>query len=232
MQDIIIPVMNKSSFPELCRHYRELTKYFHQLIVVDFDIACEYSKCGRRLLTQTHHKYIAVTNGQTFNKSAALNIGFGCSASPFVLFCDADVLITKETLEEFQIQAERNTALSLGYVIEEKDGSVRHAPGIILCHRDDFGDINGFDSGMVGWGAEDLDFQNRLKNTNVSLKQVGFGVHITHDEEERVRNYDGKNRTLTRNKNFDRMMEKLQKSELDGTLDKDITSYTYEILNL
>lgn len=62
--------------------------------------------------------------------------------------------------------------------------------------RDDFISVNGYDETIIGWGAEDLDLCNRLRNrglTKLYLKFSAVNFHLWHkpaSRENNLRNED------------------------------------------
>ena len=81
--------------------------------------------------------------------------------------------------------------------------------GRVVCRKNDFLKINGYDEQMVGWGYEELDFCERLKHIGIKLIELpkSFIGKIEHTDEERFRNYP---KTLMENLSSDHVCSEMQ----------------------
>lgn len=89
----------------------------------------------------------------------------------------------------------------------------------IAFWRKDLLAVNGYDESYIGWGHEDVDIVNRLRNLGVRrrfLKAGGVVFHLYHKEEDRSRD------TLNKQKALDVIVSKKVRAE--SGLDKYINS--------
>ena len=97
------------------------------------------------------------------------------------------------------------------------DGS-RQAPGLLLVRRSDFLAINGYNSGLRGWGWEDQDMISRL-TLGAGLERItsGHAVHISHDDAARMRHYHIADRWESRDKMFRQALANYDRGDFRGT---------------
>lgn len=229
---LVIPVMRKSSLCSVLAHYVGMgTKVISSVTVVDFDPAWSTSEEARGLLKSHPHTYIAVPGQLHFNKSVALNIGINAAPDAMLLICDADVMIDIRTLRAWKQGADPANCFVLGRVDESIGGQSRSAPGILLAHKRALVAINGYSNTFLGWGKEDRDLLHRLALSGVTVKTSGRGVHLSHDEDERIRNYHLSDLQAMRARNARLLDERMSRNERYGTLDDD-TKLGWEVLSL
>ena len=126
-------------------------------------------------------KVVRVGPTQTFNASRARNAGAAVATAPWLGFFDADILLEPD--------------FSVRVMPELKPGNFYRAHpvtyqtwGSIICQRDDFSRVGGYDECYSGWGGEDDDLVRFLLLQNV--QQVGFPAkllsEIGHSDEMRT----------------------------------------------
>lgn len=100
------------------------------------------------------------------------------------------------------------------------DGS-RSAPGLVLVRRRDFLRVGGMNSGLRGWGWEDLDLITRLR-TKAGLRHRTFGsvLHISHGDD--VRDFAGTTRLESERRNRRACLENYSAGRLTGTFKQDV----------
>ena len=98
---------------------------------------------------------VAVAGRTVFNLAAARNLGAAVARSPFVFFCDCDVLVG----EAFSA-ALRGLALSEQAFLVGGTGTLH---GQCIVAKAAFDRIGGYDEVITGWGGEDGDFYLRLQ---------------------------------------------------------------------
>jgi predicted glycosyltransferase involved in capsule biosynthesis len=171
-------------------------------------------------------KHISISGHRYFNKSIALNIGFQFTSAELVAVCDADVLLDETFFSEavtlFEQRRTTKLALTPEYVKESSDGKVRPAPGICLLHKTTFLELDGYCSAYRGWGLEDRDFLSRLALAGVEVREVSWGTHLSHDNEERTKNYYSTSLAEMRQKNWELFCSRAENAVLTGTLTADI----------
>ncbi|MBY8961787.1 glycosyltransferase family 2 protein [Flavobacterium sp. D11R37] len=226
--DVIMPVMNKPSLEKVLTHFYTLENYINNLIVVDFNPQQNFHLDKLCSLNQI---YVAIRSQKYFNKSLANNIGFSKSSSEYITFCDADVLIEPDyflQIKEMLNEGCKNAVFILDHVIETFDGTKRPAPGICSCPRNAFIEIEGYSSEFEGWGKEDQDFLHRLRLNQMQEYRISFGHHISHSNEERIKNYNGDNISAMRNKNNILFKNRVDNNVLRGTYVNDLQKIKYD----
>lgn len=222
--DVIIPTMRKPSLPRVQQHLSAIS-LLDKIIIADFSPAPVLKQVNSaRPIT----KHIEIRGHQYFNKSIALNIGFHFTSAELVAVCDADILLDEtffaEGIRLFQQRTNEKLAVIPKYVEESADGKQRAAPGICLLHKNTFLELEGYSSEYKGWGLEDRDFLARLALAAVTIEEVSWGIHLSHDNEERTKNYHSTSMTEMRQKNWELLCLRKEKAILTGTLTEDILS--------
>jgi len=228
--DIVISVMNKPSINNVIEHLLGFKSLLSKIIIVDFD-KCKPS--FNQLVNQNNNftKVIYLKNHKTFNKSIGLNIGFYYSKSDFVTFCDGDVLLDIEYFNIIKSDIKRSSKRKFynpKFVKETENSIIRNAPGICTCNRNDFLKINGFSNKFIGWGMEDNDFISRLKKSGAEQMLVSFGLHLTHSDKERVKNYENQDIEDTRKINKSLFNIRNNKNILNGSYEFDTNTFINE----
>jgi GT2 family glycosyltransferase len=97
------------------------------------------------------------------------------------------------------------------------DGS-RCAPGVLMVRTDDLVAVQGFNSGLGGWGFEDYDFQLRLQFLLGRRRvTVGEATHMTHPAPHAATTTQGANNF----NNMQRAFENYARGEFLGSLRQD-----------
>jgi len=156
-------------------------------------------------------RLVRVKGVEGFNASHARNIGARAATAPWLGFFDADILL-----------AER---FSTSVLPALRDGSYYRASpvtlqtwGSIICHRDDFFRINGYDEVYSGWGGEDDDLLAMLALHRIT----GYGYpaalldEVDHGDERRTRFAAVKSRWLQSRINQIYLRAKLDLIRLHG----------------
>jgi hypothetical protein len=104
---------------------------------------------------------------------------------------------------------------------DANDGS-RHAPGLLFVNKTDFLSVNGYNSGLDGWGWEDQDMICRLTlGAGLQRLQRGTVLHISHDERARIGAYPFADRWESRDKMFRRALASYDRGNFQGTFSED-----------
>lgn len=132
-----------------------------------------------------HHPGVVVvqaTEAGAFQIARARNLGAQAADTPWIGFLDADTLVGAGFLHEVC------SAMRPGrYLVA--DPCPHELAGLLLCLRDDFVRLGGYDEVFEGWGSEDRDLAarlTRLGRTRAGLPSQGITV-ITHGDDERTR---------------------------------------------
>ncbi|MEM7801193.1 MAG: galactosyltransferase-related protein [Chloroflexota bacterium] len=223
---LIIPLMRKSSIQRTVDYYASLPdETLSEIILVDFDHPYTQANGLQRPLDRV--RVIEVKGHHFFNKSIALNIGCHFAKWDRLIVCDADVLIRKETLISWMsIDHNDDICKYLGVVIESETAERRKGFGICTFSKRCFHRIGGYDSRYLGWGFEDRDYLERLRLSGVTVIEDGEGIHLTHSDEERTRNYHSDDKLQMRQKNLVRYDALLEGNEMrEGTLTADLNAF-------
>jgi glycosyltransferase involved in cell wall biosynthesis len=136
---------------------------------------------------------VSVPGKKFFNLSGARNIGSKAVTSDKICFIDCDMKMKPGFADEL-IKRLKPGCWAQGTV----SGCLGFA-GTILCWKEDWKKIGGFDEEMEGWGREDLDFKQRLHRSGLTEVRYDsrFIDHIGHEWDLRVQNYEEKNTQVT-----------------------------------
>jgi glycosyltransferase involved in cell wall biosynthesis len=114
---------------------------------------------------------------------------------------------------------------SLRIIDSEEDASdgTRDAPGLLVVRRADFLAIDGYNARLHGWGWEDQDMIARL-TLGAGLERVlhGTALHLSHDDDARMRHYPQEDRWESRDKMFRRCLANYDRADFQGTYRRDV----------
>lgn len=154
---------------------------------------------------------VRVRNVEGFNASHARNIGARAATAPWLGFFDADILLAD------RFSASVLPALRNGNYYRASPVTLQ-TWGSVICHRDDFFRINGYDEAYSGWGGEDDDLLAMLALHRIT----GYGFpaallsEVDHDDERRTRFAAVKSRWLQSRINQVYLHAKLDLVRLSG----------------
>jgi predicted O-linked N-acetylglucosamine transferase (SPINDLY family)/glycosyltransferase involved in cell wall biosynthesis len=159
-------------------------------IVVDY--SCP-DRCGDWVTDHFPQVRVVRHPGQVrFNQCVSRNLGAKAADTPWLCFCDADILLAPSFA---------NTVIPL----LRPGNHYRAHPlvdpclyGTFVCARSDFLRMGGYDEVMQGWGDADLDVYDSLTAAGVVRQGIPAALlcHMPHDEMSRVRYYDLKDRRV------------------------------------
>ncbi|HEU4407510.1 MAG TPA: galactosyltransferase-related protein [Polyangiaceae bacterium] len=132
-----------------------------------------------------------------------------------------------------------NHVVSFGYVLrirtadgrrleivdneEDAHDGTRQAPGLLLVRREDFLAVNGYNSGLHGWGWEDQDMISRLTlGRGLTRLSKGNAVHLSHDDRARIAHYPVTDRWESRDRMFRKALSNYDRADFRGTYDRDV----------
>ncbi len=172
------------------RILRQRTSRAFNVVVVDYgdpDGCFEWVTCQK-------HPQLSVLRVRDdvgeFNLSRARNCGACVAAYDLIAFVDADALLSEEWLDQAVAPI-----LSRRAVVTIPDWP-SPACGICVVKRSDFHQVRGFDESLQGWGHEDIDFIQRLRELGAVARFDSSLIQmIQHSEDLRVRFYANKKRT-------------------------------------
>lgn len=145
-------------------------------IVVDY--ACAQESGAWAAATYPTARVVRVEQATDFNKARASNLGAAQASGQWICFVDADVLLAADFFAVASAQLRPGTFLRFS----------AQTPGLVICSREDFRAIGGFDETFVGWGCEDDDLQTRLRLFGLQPQMLPGGLFsiIEHGDEERT----------------------------------------------
>lgn len=150
-------------------------------------------------------KLVYVDDDTGFSVSRARNFGAAHAVAEFICFIDADVKVGAGFVDWLK----KNLDEEYYYLIDLK--SRTSLTGTVVCAKEAFAKIGGYDEAYRGWGGEDLDLYHMLdfsgyKENHFSSK---FLSSIDHGDEDRVVFYDEKNKETSNQINLTYMRVKL-----------------------
>lgn len=136
-------------------------------------------------------KVVRVPEATGFHLARARNLGAAAATSQWLAFFDADIAWAPTFAEHLIARLEPGCYFRADPMSIQKSGSV-------VCSRNDFIRIGGYDEAFVGWGDEDDDLYMRL--TMAGCRQATFDGHliaeIAHGDDQRMQHYQLKNKFL------------------------------------
>lgn len=149
-------------------------------VVVDY--SCPDGTAGWVAANFPQVRVVRVEGERGFNLSRARNIGAQAADAPWLGFFDADILLDPGFASVLVPRLVTGRFYRPNPVTYQTWGS-------IICHRDDFAAVGGYDEAYIGWGGEDDDLITAL--TLAGRQVAGFSAallsEIPHSDEERMR---------------------------------------------
>lgn len=179
-------------------------------IVVDYscpDGAAEW--VGR---THPGVRVVKVSGEPGFSAPRARNLGAAAAATEWLAFFDADIEWSPDFATRVVPTLQAGHFYRPGPVTQQTWGSV-------ICRREDFVAVGGYDEAIVGWGGEDDDLYARLVLAGVrpSAFPASLVSEIPHDDGLRVRFYAVKNRATQHRINMLYVQAKLDLMRMLGS---------------
>lgn len=154
--------------------------------VVDYGSNNMYSKKLESLLS--HYEFCSLTHIPTslqlWNKSKAINVILKKCTTPYFFVGDIDMIFRNDFIEKMYGLSKEDevTYFQVGFLFKEeslkersfsqykiKHISGKEATGMTLYPTELLKEINGYDEFYHGWGAEDSDVHERLRNLNIKV---------------------------------------------------------------
>ena len=179
----------KGRLEHLKRSLPAMTAINAQVVVVDYD-------CPDRTAEWVRTAFPAVTivrcdNKPRFNVSDARNHGARAARGEWLCFLDADTAPQMEFFEFLESRIQSNIFLTSVPFEPEKFGA-------LVCQKDDFHAVGGYDEAFDGWSQEDIDLYQRLELSG--LRQDHFPNKYlklqAHGDELRTRHHGTGDRWL------------------------------------
>jgi hypothetical protein len=163
------------------------------IVVVDYDCP---QQSGRWVSENVPEAHVVFVEGQAgFNLADARNRGGHAADTPWLAIFDADILIGESFFEEV------SRSLTSGQYYRPAPVTLQ-TWGSVICERDAFLKVGGYDTAYEGWGGEDDDFYALLEFAGIKAGSVDGRAlsEIAHTDEMRTRFHsEGKKRSHQRN---------------------------------
>jgi hypothetical protein len=161
-------------------------------IVVDYSCPERAGDWVERNFPQV--RVVRVPGRKSFNVSAARNAGAAAARASWLFFRDADVAVAPG------FAAEVLPLLREGGHYRSRLKAIGPLAGALICAREEYIRVGGYDDAMEGWGYEDVDMYARLRLAGSEARVFPERLlsALNHDDASRVANYDLKHRELSR----------------------------------
>lgn len=196
MISIIIPCKNRLNFLSTTYPATKKVDGDCEIIIVDYNCPMGTAKYLNSVYgnTDANLKTIKCDVGTNdWNLSHARNIGYKNAKGNILLFIDADTHIKKDFLNNHKIEEGQFMT-----------GTWLYASGCCMVHKKDFEEVKGYNEVVEGWGTEDFDLYERLRNKG--LKQMHFNEryykNIPHKNVIRNEYHGNKDIHATNEKNY------------------------------
>jgi len=209
MISIIVSCMNRTqNLLESIASWVDSHKYIDDIIVVDWSSSIPVfdNKIIKKYLLDQKIKLLRVEDQKFYSIAKANNFAFSNAKNNIVLKIDADYkLINSSWLDNIFLYKNKLIfdADNKKYFIHGHWSFSESLTGFLLINKEDFLFYN---ENMTGWGYEDTDLYNRVSSSGV-FPIIFFNIkdyikHLDHTEDDRVCNYENKNKKESHNKNF------------------------------
>jgi predicted glycosyltransferase involved in capsule biosynthesis len=121
-----------------------------------------------------------------FNVARARNIGAGHVKTGYVLFLDAETLISPHLQEWF---LENTTPRGMGVPVPVH-GELNEIWGTLMIHRDVLNKVGGYDEKFRGWGSEDVDLRFRLVLEGIECVKIPLHYLKTIPHSDALRSHN------------------------------------------
>jgi len=165
-----------------------------EVIVVDFSCPDHTGDWVEANFPQV--KVVKVEGQDEFNAPLARNAGVAATSAEWIVLIDGDVRSKPEWMAWMQANLEPGSFYRAAPIGAKRDPETY---GTVICRREDFDAVGGYDEVIRGWGGEDGELYRAL--TRHGLKSRDFPTDmvsaIPHGDEERagwagLRNMDEK----------------------------------------
>ena len=144
-----------------------------------------------------------------FSKPRALNYGVTESETDHVLFLDADTLLMTGFWDWYAPRVAEDALFMVAPSPERRD-----LTGVLGCWTPSFLAVGGYDTGMVGWGSEDLDLRLRLfltQHPRVIEIPPDLLTSLPHPDTLRTRYYSEKDKMASHHRNLQRLVDSAER---------------------
>ncbi len=141
-----------------------------------------------------------------WNLSTSRNLGFKNSTGDKVLFIDADTLLDIDFVKQHVDKVKE------GVFLTGKQEHPYNACGSCFLMRSDFEMIKGYNEVVKGWGSEDFNLYERLRNKGMIQEMFDFTLikNIPHSDLIRNQYYGKRNKYKTNESNYQAMIKEFK----------------------
>ena len=162
----------------------------NEIIVVDY--GCPDGTANWIEATFPDVTVVRLDDDPGFSASRARNAGARAAGCDWLCFVDADVLIAPGLLDWMRDHADSRHFYQVG----KRHNQLSMLFGTITCPREAFERVGGFDEAFMGYGYEDSDLCDMLRQIGVTRAEYDrrFVSAIPHDDATRVRFHESDNK--------------------------------------
>jgi glycosyltransferase involved in cell wall biosynthesis len=149
-----------------------------EVIVVDYD--CEHGTGDWVEKEHPEVRVVRVADAPDFHLARARNVGAEAARGSYLCFVDADCLVQGNLSPLVDKPANSGSFYLAG-------SDTLGLGGFLMCGKDVFEEIGGYDEAFVGWGGEDRDMVRRLEMAGQTAQKLPAELLsiIQHGDEER-----------------------------------------------
>jgi len=153
-----------------------------EVIVVDYDCPQKTHEWVAARYPQV--RLVIVADAPRFNVSRARNIGAEHARASWLVFCDADDVLSPSFSTDLLSRAMPGT-----YQLTLRGDKPEAIP--LACEAAAFRDIGGYDDALQGWGLEDFEIISRLGQSGVrEVESAAVGQNVPNTKDECDRYYE------------------------------------------
>lgn len=202
---IVIPNRNRdlSTVRRSLASVHDQLNAFANLTVVDYGSEESYQKELKKLINDfpAVKLILCPTQGQLWNKSRCINMVLNDCQTPFFMVCDMDMIWHPEFLQCEKSNWGKHEAVyyTVGMLTREESMASKNfldctvnfktnseATGITVFETRALRSINGFDEYYHGWGAEDTDAHNRMRNAGFEVNFEDKTTYFLHQWHQKL----------------------------------------------
>jgi len=180
-----------------------LEKDFHCVLV---DYACP-DNCAHwcSVIRESKTSVLELNTTAEFNLPRAFNMGAQLITTPYIGFIDCDVLVYPEFAEQVNREVSPKH-----FVCSAVPGP--GMSGFVVCPREAFKLVGGYDEEVSGYGYDDVAFKFKLQAFGLEPRYVTSNTmsHIEHSDELRTKYYSIKDIKVSRESNKQVLTKKLE----------------------
>lgn len=179
------------------------------IVVVDYDCPQQSGQWVKEHFPEAH--VVRIESASGFSPAIARNAGCHAAVTPWLAIFDADILVGEGFFDSV------SHSLVSGHYYRAKPLTWQ-TWGSVICERNAFLRVGGYDTAYEGWGGEDEDFYELLKFAGIRASSFdGRSLsEIPHSDELRTKFHgEGKIRSHQRNRLYHMVKFDVMKLNMD-----------------